>query len=59
MPGEALSCRRMLALGVAFRNRLYVTRTATAQLNWHAQPWVWGRPPPLPRYLRRCFVYRL
>jgi hypothetical protein len=37
----------------------YVTRTATAQLNRHAKPWVWGRPPPPKRYLRRCFVYRL
>lgn len=36
----------------------YVTRIATAQLNRHAQPWVWGRPPPPHRMLRRCFVYR-
>jgi hypothetical protein len=34
------------------------TRIATAQLNRHATPWVWGRPPPRHRTLRRCFVYR-
>jgi hypothetical protein len=37
----------------------YVTRLATAQLNRHATPWVWGRPPRPHRTLRRCFVYRL
>ena len=37
----------------------YVTRTATAQLNRHAQPWIWGRPPPPHRQLRRRFVYHL
>lgn len=37
----------------------YATRIATAQLNRHATPWVWGRPPPPQRQLRRCFVYRL
>ncbi len=36
----------------------YATRLATAQLNRHAQPWVWGRPPPPHRTRRRCFVYR-
>lgn len=35
----------------------YVTRTATTQINRHAQPWVWGRPPPPHRQLRRRFVY--
>ena len=35
-----------------------VTQVATAQLNRHAQPWVWGRPPRPLRQLRRCFVYR-
>lgn len=35
------------------------TATATGQLNRRAKPWVWGRPPPSPRHLRRCFVYRL
>jgi hypothetical protein len=37
----------------------YVTCLATAQLNRHASPWVWGRPPPPHRPLRRCFIYRL
>ena len=37
----------------------YATRLATAHLNRHAKPWVWGRPPPPHRHLRRCFVYRL
>jgi len=36
----------------------YTTHLATAQLNRHAHPWIWGRPPPLHRVLRRCFVYR-
>ena len=36
----------------------YATRIATAQLNRHANPWVWGRPPPPHRHLRRCFAYR-
>ena len=35
------------------------TRLATAQLNRHARPWVWGRPPPPHRTLRRHFVYHL
>ena len=35
------------------------TRLATAQLNARAKPWVWGRPPPPTRKLRRQFVYRL
>jgi transposase len=34
-------------------------RVATAQLNRQAKPWVWGRPPPKHRQLRRKFVYRL
>jgi hypothetical protein len=37
----------------------YVTQITTAQLNRHAHPWVWGRPPPPHRQLRRRFVYRL
>jgi hypothetical protein len=35
------------------------TRVATQQLNRRATPWVWGRPPPAPRYYRRRFVYLL
>ncbi|HEV2457222.1 MAG TPA: transposase, partial [Ktedonobacterales bacterium] len=37
----------------------YVTDLATTQLNRHAKPWVWGRPPPRHRTLRRCVTYRL
>jgi hypothetical protein len=37
----------------------YAVATATAQLNVHAQPWVWGRTPPPTRKLRRKFVYSL
>src|SRR5918997_1545440 len=36
-----------------------VTGLATAQLNSHAKPWVWGRPPPPPRLRRRRFIYLL
>ena len=35
------------------------TRVATEHLNARAKPWVWGRPPPPHRQLRRSFVYRL
>ncbi|MFI6485115.1 transposase [Nonomuraea sp. NPDC050663] len=37
----------------------YVTRIATIQLNAKAKPWIWGRPPPPPRHLRRRFIYIL
>jgi DDE superfamily endonuclease len=37
----------------------YVTRIATTPLNRHAQPWVWGRPLPPHRTLRRRSVYAL
>jgi hypothetical protein len=36
-----------------------VTRIATTQRNRQAKPWIWGRPPPSHRQLRRRFVYRL
>ena len=35
------------------------TSIATDQLNRRARPWVWGRPPAIPRKLRRRFVYLL
>jgi hypothetical protein len=35
------------------------TEVATAQLNAHAKPWVWGRSPPPPRPRRRRFIYLL
>jgi hypothetical protein len=37
----------------------HATRTATTQLNMQAKPWVWGRPPPSPRKLRRRYSYRI
>jgi len=37
----------------------YATQVATQQLNRRAKPWVWGRPAPPPRQLRRRFVYGL
>jgi hypothetical protein len=37
----------------------YATRLATAQLNRHAHAWIWGRPAPPHRTVRRSFVYRL
>ncbi|GHC56365.1 transposase [Streptomyces flavofungini] len=36
-----------------------VTTAATAQLNARAKPWIWGRPTPPTRILRRRFEYRL
>jgi transposase len=35
------------------------TKISTCQLNAHARPWVWGRPPPSPRHRRRAFIYRI
>jgi hypothetical protein len=35
------------------------TRVATAQLNAHARPWIWGRPRPRHRSYRRRFMYIL
>jgi transposase len=35
------------------------TRLATAQLNARARPWVWGRPAPPTRRLRRRYMYIL
>jgi hypothetical protein len=54
--------RRTAFAGVSLANAediAYVTRTATAQLNRHARPWIWGRPAPPHRSLRRCFLYRI
>ncbi len=35
------------------------TRVATQHLNARAKPWIWGRPPPPHRHLRRRFLYCL
>lgn len=54
--------RRAAFAGQSFADTaeiVYVVAIATAQLNVHAQSWVWGRPPPPTRKLRRKFVYRL
>lgn len=37
----------------------HATRVATQHLNARATPWIWGRPPPPKRHLRRRFVYHL
>jgi hypothetical protein len=37
----------------------HAVEVATAWLNARATPWVWGRPPPPTRTLRRKFVYLL
>ncbi len=37
----------------------HATDQATAQLDTHAEPWTWGRPPPAPRPRRRRFTYLL
>lgn len=54
--------RRDALAGQTFANADEIdqaTRFTTQQLNGHAKPWVWGRPPRPTRHLRRCFVYRL
>jgi hypothetical protein len=54
--------RRAAYAGQWFANREEIalaTRVATRQLNRHTHPWVWGRPPPPHRQLRRHFVYYL
>ena len=52
--------RRAACAGQSFADagEIEVARaTATAQLNRRATPWVWGRPAPRPRQLRRRLVY--
>jgi transposase len=54
--------RRAAFAGQSFADTAEIAcavQAATAQLNAGAQPWVWGRPPPPTRNLRRKFVYRL
>jgi len=54
--------RRQALAGVDFADGYEIdkaTRVATRQLNRKASPWVWGRPPKPPRYMRRTFVYRI
>ncbi|MEU1457338.1 hypothetical protein [Streptomyces avermitilis] len=35
----------------------HATALATSQLNSRANPWIWGRPAPPTRRLRRRYVY--
>ena len=54
--------RRVAYAGQCFADRAeiaFATRLATHQLNRRAHPWVWGRPAPPHRSLRRRFVYYL
>lgn len=54
--------RRDALAGQSFANPKEIeqaTRVATAQLNLRAKPWVWGRPPKIPRCHRRLFCYRI
>jgi len=60
--GSGRLLRRKAFAGASLANAddiAYATRLATTQLNRHARQWIWGRPPPAHRHLRRCFVYRL
>ena len=54
--------RRAAFAGQTFADATEITHAvtvATVQPGAHAQPWIWGRPPPQPRTLRRKFVYLL
>ncbi|MGW1615585.1 hypothetical protein ACWCQZ_40280 [Streptomyces sp. NPDC002285] len=52
--------RKAALAGRSFANRddiASATTLATDQLNAHAHPWIWGRPTPPTRLLRRRYVY--
>jgi transposase len=54
--------RRAALAGQSFANHTEIEAAATratGQLNVRARPWVWGRPAPPHRQLRRRFVYCL
>ncbi|MER5326542.1 hypothetical protein [Streptosporangium roseum] len=54
--------RKAAFAGQAFADATEIAHAAavaTTQLNTHAHPWIWGRPPRQPRPLRRKFVYLL
>jgi hypothetical protein len=54
--------RKTALAGQSFADPIEIetaTRLATAQLNARAKPWVWRRPPPPHRRLRRKFTYLL
>lgn len=52
--------RKTALAGRSFANPDDITQAttvATQQLNARARPWVWGRPAPPTRQLRRRYVY--
>ncbi|WP_323136424.1 transposase [Streptomyces sp. NBC_01446] len=52
--------REAALAGRSFANRddiTYATALASNQLNSRAHPWIWGRPTPPTRPLRRRYVY--
>jgi hypothetical protein len=54
--------RRAAFAGQTFADAVEIAaavKLATAGLNARARPWIWGRPPPPHRKLRRKFVYLL
>jgi hypothetical protein len=54
--------RRAALAGQTFADAKEITlatEVATCQLNARARPWVWGRPPPSPRYRRHVLTYRI
>ncbi|MGX1548145.1 transposase [Streptomyces adustus] len=54
--------RKTALAGRSFANPddiTYATALATSQLNSRAKPWIWGRPAPPTRRLRRRYVYRV
>ncbi|WP_020557362.1 transposase [Embleya scabrispora] len=54
--------RKAALAGRSFSNPTDIaqaTTLATSQLNTRAGPWIWGRPAPPTRTLRRRFVYTL
>ncbi|MFE2985639.1 IS630 family transposase [Streptomyces sp. NPDC059262] len=50
--------RKTALAGRSFANPDDITQAvATRQLNARARPWIWGRPAPPTRQLRRQYVY--
>ena len=54
--------RRTALAGQSFATPAEITLAtcvATVQLNTRARPWIWGRPAPPARHVRRRFIYRI
>ncbi|MFE7215322.1 IS630 family transposase, partial [Streptomyces sp. NPDC057611] len=52
--------RKTALAGRSFGDRDHIThatRVATDQLNTRARPWIWGKPAPPTRTLRRHYTY--